>query len=202
MRQETTGRVTEDTPITITKFTANPSAGPTPLTVAFHAEAQGGLQPYSQWTFDFGDGMVVDVPNGFGQSAVDISHTYQREGQPTVQVTVWDDLHNFSTTATLVVTVTQPQVWIKVTVTPSSGKAPFKVVFDTMYGGGNLSAYVLKCDFGDGQSLTRRYQPHTAVSHEASFDHTYTKPNKYVSTVCIDDAVLNEACQKLTIIVN
>ncbi|MDE1763698.1 MAG: PKD domain-containing protein, partial [Thaumarchaeota archaeon] len=74
MKQETAGQVTKDTPITITKFSANPSAGPAPLTVAFHAEAQGGLQPYSQWTFDFGD-TVVDVPNGFGQSSVDMQYT-------------------------------------------------------------------------------------------------------------------------------
>jgi PKD repeat protein len=204
MKGETAGRGSQNSPLTITIFTATPTGGgPIPLNMKFHAEATGGLTPYSDWKIDFGDGIVQSVTNGFGLTAIDVQYTYQIAGTYTVTVIVVNNLNTESASKSLQINATTTPVVITVNTNPTSGKAPLEVTFQTTYTGGNASAYMLNVDFGDGSGFSRPFGQLSDPEYGANFNHIYSKPSTYYAKVCVYDAVLLEGCYPpITITVN
>ncbi len=84
-------------PAPVASFSANPTSGPTPLTVAFTDASTGSI---TAWTWDFGDGGT--------STAESPSHTYAAPGIYPVRLTVSGPGGSHSETKTSYITVTTP----------------------------------------------------------------------------------------------
>ena len=94
--------------MTITSFDASPQSGNAPLVVKFTASVQVGPDnlPPLQWSYDFGDGNVVeDTANENISKMSSISHTYTKPGTYSAVLTVTDQGFNNIRSQTIVITV-------------------------------------------------------------------------------------------------
>ena len=159
-----TGPVTAD-------FTASPTHGDAPLTVAFSDLSSGSP---AQWSWDFGDGTT--------STAQSPSHTYATPGTYTVTLTVTDANGN-TNTKTRTDFVIVEALAADFSATPTSGFAPLQVSFTDRSTG---LATGWRWDFGDGSTSTDRNPAHAyaaagsytvklTVTDAAGNTHTTTK---------------------------
>jgi len=151
--------------------TANPTAGPSPLTVAFDASGSTDSGAIVTYAWSFGDGTT-----GTG---VTTSHTYTLVGSFTAVVTVTDNF-GATDTASIGITVSEPlneSPAASFTATPDSGAAPLTVQFNAGASSdpdGTIASYAW--DFGDGDSATG-----------ATATHTYAMAGVYVALLTVTD---------------
>ncbi len=142
------------------EFTAAPTSGEAPLSVAFNGSASNdpdGTTLTFEW--DFGDGSTSSAP-------VNI-HTYSSQGAYIVTLTV-TDADGLSDTATTAILVTEPGNAVPVasfSADPETGFFPFDVQFDATSSydpDGTIVAY--QWDFGDGGTGSGATITHTFES--------------------------------------
>ena len=135
----------------IASFTATPTSGENPLTVAFADESLGIVDSYA---WDFGDGVTSSASNP--------SHTYTTAGTFTVTLTVSNAGGSDTTTCSACVSVTDPQPVAppvgEFTATPTSGVYPLTVAFSDL-STGEIDSW--NWDFGDGSTTTVQNPSHT-----------------------------------------
>src|SRR5215831_6596735 len=155
-----TGTITVTGPRPVAKFSASPSSGLAPLTVAFSDASTGNI---TAWTWDFGDGT--------GSTAQSPVHTYTTIGTYTVRLTAIGPGGNNTVTKTNYITVTGPRPVARFSVSPSSGQVPLAVTFSDASTGG-VTGWVWH--FGDGTSSTLQ-----------SPTHTYSTPGTYTAQLTV-----------------
>ncbi|MFA5415563.1 MAG: PKD domain-containing protein, partial [Methanoregula sp.] len=153
-----TNYITVTEPVPVANFSATPTTGTVPLTVAFMDISTGNP---TRWNWSFGDGSLV---NATEQHPV---HTYTSAGIYTVSLNTTSAGGSDTTTRTNYITVTEPAPVANFTGTPTTGTVPLTVTFtDTSTNtptGWNWS-------FGDG-SLVNATEQHPV--------HTYTSAGVY-----------------------
>jgi hypothetical protein len=164
------------------KLIPDPDTGDSPLAVNFAVVAKLSV-PIVQWQVVFGDGQQA---GGSGTPPATLDHTYKADGVYQATLVVYQSppftgtAIRFLTTAMITVgTGSEPLISLKTT--PSTGKAPVKVVYqiDT-----NLPRPVTSWQlvFGDGLSNQGTGKP----PHFAG--HTYTKPGTYQAILIVYEA--------------
>jgi PKD repeat protein len=130
-------------------FSAAPTSGFAPLTVAF-ADTSGGGE-VDTWLWSFGDGVTsaLQSPN----------HTYTAAGAYTVALAIGGPGGTDALTRTNYITVYEP-VQANFTASPRTGEAPLIVQFTDMSGG---PVATWEWSFGDGGTSTLQYPTHTYV---------------------------------------
>ena len=132
-------------------FTATPSTGKPPLTVALDASASADLDGrITKFAWAFGDGTQGE---GITQR-----HTYLSQGNFTIALTVTDDV-GVTASASMTVTSTaglRPRVPVAAfSASPARGEAPLVVEFDARMSSDEDGKIVLHAwDFGDGGRAT------------------------------------------------
>jgi len=110
----------------VTKLSASPTAGPSPLTVAFSVSATDSDGTIAARTIDFGDSTKFDFPADLGTTTT--SHTYAADGVYSATLTVKDNLGATATdSVTIVVGATElilRSLTFNVTDTGSGGEYP------------------------------------------------------------------------------
>ena len=134
-------------------FSAEPTMGNTPLTVAFTDRSTG--HPTS-WNWNFGDGKESVLPNPV--------HTYWTSGEYTVTLTATNQ-YGISDTSKVNFIHVKPPLAAKFTADPKAGKVPLLVKFTDM-SAGNPESW--DWDFGDG-----------STSDQANPVHAYTSPGAF-----------------------
>lgn len=148
------GYITVSTPKPVTAFTASPTTGDYPLTVAFRDMSAGDA--IGSYSWDFGDGTrsVIQHP----------IHTYSTAGTYTVSLTVTNPGGSDTEIKENHITVSTPAPTANFSADPISGTAPLTVSFTDQ----SENAMSWLWDFGDGSTAT-----------ELNPDHTYTTPGTY-----------------------
>lgn len=154
----------------VASFTATPTSGTAPLTVAVDASAS--TDP---------DGTIVDFDWNFGDGTTDsgatASHVYATAGSFVITLTVTDD-GGAQNGATQTITVGANQAPTAVASgSNTTGKAPLTVSFtgsDSVDADGTIVSH--SWSFGDGGS-----------SSDADTTHTYTAPGTYTATLTVTD---------------
>ena len=156
-------------------FTATPSTGAAPLTVAFADTSTGAP---TSWAWTFGDGGTSTLQSP--------SHTYAAAGTYTATLTATNATGSNSTTKTITVTSAATAPTASFTATPSSGTAPLAVSFtDTSTGSPTSWAW----DFGDGGTSTSQNPA-----------HTYAAAGTYTATLTATNATgSNSTSQTITV---
>jgi len=151
--------------------TATPTAGPSPLTVAFNASGSTDSGTIVEYGWSFGDGST-----GTGVST---SHTYTLVGSFTAVVTVTDN-YGATDTASIGITVSAPlnsSPTAAFTATPAAGAVPLTVQFNAGASSdpdGSIASYAW--DFGDGGTATG-----------ITATHTYPTAGVYVALLTVTD---------------
>jgi len=162
--------------------TAIPENGTVPLEVAFRANPQGGMPPYS-FDWAFGDGTL-----GTGVSP---AHVYSEPGNYTT--TLWiNDSAGESIEQNLTVdlpTPTDPGLAARITASLTAGAAPLTVNFTALETNGTLPPYTFAWNYGDG-----------ANGSGTSVAHTYSSPGDYNVSLQVVDRFGNTA--NCTLVVN
>ena len=135
------------------EFSADPTTGNMPLTVAFTDRSTG--YPTS-WTWNFGDGKASSDQNPV--------HVYWTSGEYTVTLTASNEYGSSDTSKAYFIHVIPP-LKAKFVADPKAGKVPLLVKFTDM-STGNPESW--DWDFGDGSTST---QPNPV--------HAYTTPGAY-----------------------
>ncbi len=154
----------------VASFTATPTSGTAPLTVAFDASASSDadLDPLT-YNWDFGD-----TNSGTGVAP---SHTYTTPGTYVVTLTVSDG--EDSATATTTITVNAPnQPPIAAFVTNAiEGTAPLAVTFDASISSDpDEDPLTYSWAFGDGNTASG-----------VTFTHTYTTAGTFTAVLTVSD---------------
>jgi PKD repeat protein len=151
-------------------FTANPTAGCPPLSVAFTNSSVPGSAPVDSVIWDFGDGNI--------STGTALSHIYTQSGNYTVSMLIVDD-NGCSSNQTF------PNAIQVNTNSPTAGftaddtvlcSAPFTVNFTNQSSGTGAINYVW--DFGDGSTSAQTNPSHT---YSASGNYTVTLTATYAS---------------------
>jgi PKD repeat protein len=143
------------TPAPVADFTATPTSGTAPLTVAFNNQSTGAANSY---LWSFGDGATSFAANP--------SHTYLAPGSYTVTLAATGPGGTDTETKTNFISVSSlPAPVANFTATPTSGTSPLNVSF-TDQSSGTISSR--QWNFGDG-----------ATSAATSPSHLYTSPGNY-----------------------
>jgi PKD repeat protein len=151
---------------------ADPVAGPPPLTVIFTGNAQGGQAPYSyHWSFGDGGSSTFRNPN----------HMFTKADIYSVVFTVTDARSDICS-ETIVIEVGQP-LTCSASGTPTSGSVPLTVSFMGSADGGQ-APYRFNWIFGDGGG--------SVVPNPM---HTYTAPGTYNAILWVTDAQ-SKTCSK------
>ncbi|WP_410507017.1 PKD domain-containing protein [Methanosarcina hadiensis] len=154
----------------VSRFSASPASGKTPLTVRFTDESTGSP---SSWRWTFGDGS-----NSIEQNPV---HTYNKSGQYTVSLTASNT--NGSNTLTklrfIAVSSVSDAPVTNFSASPASGKAPFTVRFTDQSTGSPTS---WKWTFGDGGNSTEKDAVYT-YNKSGLYSVTLTASNDNGSNV-------------------
>ena len=150
--------VTATPPAPTAGFSATPTTGTAPLTVAFTDSSSGSITSYS-WTF--GDGGTSSLQNP--------SHTYNAAGTYTASLTVTGA--GGSDTASATITVNAPAPLASFSASPTSGFAPLSVSF-TDASSGTITAWAWA--FGDG-----------GTSSASNPNHTYTSAGTYTVSLTV-----------------
>ncbi|MBN2244268.1 MAG: PKD domain-containing protein [Candidatus Aminicenantes bacterium] len=152
-------------------FTADPTAGSSPLKVSF--DASGSYDPdgtITSYDWDFGDGT-----SGKGRI---IDHTFTKTADRTVTLTVKDNEGLTDWTSTQIRITTEPVA--RFSASPKKGEPPLKVKFDASNSkpsekAGSIVKY--EWDFGDG----------SGAAFGKIMNHTYTKTGVHLVTLQITD---------------
>ncbi len=168
----------------VASFTASPSSGAAPLTVAVNAagstDSDGSITSYA---WDFGDGGTA--------TGVTAQHVYSQAGTYTIKLTVTDDDGaRGETTRTISVTGNEAPV-AELRYTAGCGLAPLQASFDASRSydfDGNLATYAW--DFGDG-----------ATGTGATVAHTYNTAGTFPVVLTVTDALGLSAQAKGTVTV-
>ncbi|MCL2862582.1 MAG: PKD domain-containing protein [Methanimicrococcus sp.] len=135
--------------IPVPNFRGDPLRGSAPLAVAF-TDLSAGARTNMTYLWDFGDGNT-------STTAGNVTHTYTREGNYTVKLTLKNDFGTVTETKTNYVYVGSGPV-ANFTASTNVGPAPLNVRFnDTSTG--NPTSWLW--DFGDGNTSTARNPTHT-----------------------------------------
>lgn len=138
-------------------FTATPTSGDVPLTVAFKDTSTGTP---STWAWDFGDGSSDVVQNP--------SHTYTAPGTYHATLTA-TNAQGKSTSTPVTVTVNGTAATASFSTDVTGGPAPLAVTFTNT--STNVTSY--SWDFGDGSAAVTAQSP----------SHSYTTPGTYTATL-------------------
>src|SRR4029079_893070 len=159
-----TASKTADTPISVSapavapvvNFSAAPSSGVAPLSVAFTNSTTGQV---TTWAWNFGDGTTSNVQSP--------THVYSAPGSYTVLLTATGPGGTASKTAATPISVSAPAVApvVNFSAAPSSGVAPLSVAF-TNSTTGQVTTWAW--NFGDG-----------TTSNVQSPTHVYSAPGSY-----------------------
>ncbi|MHC1626364.1 MAG: PKD domain-containing protein, partial [Methanoculleaceae archaeon] len=134
------------------QFTASPTSGDPPLTVAFTDQSTGTPSVYAWW-WDFGDGSDIS-------RLQNPTHTYTTPGQYDVSLTVTNG-HGENTEMKSSYISVGDVVDANFTASPTSGNPPLRVDFtDTSTGSPTSWSW----DFGDGNMSSAQNPTHTYVS--------------------------------------
>ena len=148
-------------PAPFANFSAKPTEGKAPLTVAFTDTSTGDP---TKWKWDFGDGATSTQQNP--------KHKYSKIGSYTVKLTATNAKGgNTITKADYIKVVTKPVAAFSAT--PTSGKAPLTVEF-TDESTGIPTRW--KWSFGDG-----------TISREQNPEHQYLQEGKYKVTLTVSN---------------
>ena len=148
-------------------FSADPTTGNTPLTVAFTDRSTG--HPTS-WNWNFGDGKESGLPNPV--------HTYWTSGEYTVTLTATNQ-YGISDTSKVNFIHVKPPLAAKFTADPKAGKVPLLVKFTDM-SAGNPESW--DWDFGDGSTSTQANPVHAYTSLGAFHVSLTVKSGMYRDT--------------------
>jgi len=142
-------------------FSATPTTGKAPLTVAFSDQSTGVI---STWSWDFGDGGTSTEQNP--------SHDYVAAGTYAVSLTVTGPRGSDTNTKADYITVTP---FAEFLASPTSGNAPLTVDFTDQSGGGIITSW--SWDFGDGGTSTVQNPSHTYAEGTYTVSLTATGPD-------------------------
>jgi PKD repeat protein len=160
-------------PPPVADFSATPTSGEAPLSVAFSDLSSGGP---TSWSWSFGDGGT--------STAQSPSHTYNAPGLYTVSLTVTSSAGSDTETKLDYVLVSAPPPPVaEFAGTPTDGSAPLTVAFSDLSSGAPTS---WSWSFGDG-----------ATSTEQSPTHTYSAPGLYTVSLTATNAVGSDTETKL-----
>ena len=133
-------------------FTASPTSGAAPLSVAFTDLSTPGSSPITAWAWDFGDGTTSTEQHP--------SHTYANAGSYGVSITVTTDVGTASESKADYITVNVlPEAAFSAS--PTSGIAPLEVAFTDASTPGSSPITAWVWDFGDGTTSTEQHPAHT-----------------------------------------
>lgn len=152
----------------------------TDLTVSFKGEVKDPEDKLKSSTWHFGDGVQE-------AGKEEVSHTYQRGGQYTVQLTATDDKDQTATASVTISLNQAPQAAARAQVTINDqtlpfvkavrGEVPLQVKFEGSASkdpDGQIAGY--RWDFGDG-----------STSQDPDPDHTYTDVGNYEAVLTVTD---------------
>ena len=158
----------------VASFTAKPTSGKVPLTVAFTDTSTGTP---TKWKWTFGDGKTSTVQNP--------KYKYSKTGNYTVTLTITNNKgSNMVTKTDYIVVVSKPTA--SFSASPTSGKATLTVKF-TDKSSGNPTSY--KWSFGDG-----------AISREKNPTHQYSQAGNYKITLTVSNAAGSSTVTKTNFI--
>jgi len=129
----------------VASFTASPTSGKAPLTVAFTDKSKGSP---TKWKWSFGDGTTSTQQN--------LTHKYSKVGSYTVKLTATNDKGSNTVTKTDYIKVVTKPVAV-FSAKPTSGKSPLTVSFTDKSSGIPTS---WKWSFGDGKTSTDQNPEH------------------------------------------
>ena len=145
-------------------FTASPTSGVAPLSVAFTDLSTPGASPITAWAWDFGDGATSTEQHP--------SHTYANAGSYGVSITVTTDVGTASESKADYITVNVlPEAAFSAS--PTIGIAPLEVAFTDASTPGSSPITAWVWDFGDGGSSTEQNPAHT-YSEAGTYDISLT----------------------------
>jgi len=151
----------------ISNFYADKTTGTAPLTVSFTDTSTGSP---TAWNWSFGDGSTV---NATSRHPV---HTYSSPGNYTVSLNVTNAGGSDTKTALNYIMVKMPPPVANFSATPTTGTAPFTVIFtDTSTG----SPTAWNWSFGDGSTVN------ATIRHPV---HTYSTPGNYTVSLNVTNA--------------
>ncbi|WP_052712666.1 MULTISPECIES: S8 family serine peptidase [Methanosarcina] len=158
----------------VANFSATPTSGKVPLTVAFTDTSTGTP---TKWFWNFGDGSKSYHQNP--------KHKYSKAGNYTVALTTKNTKgSNMVTKTDYIVVVSKPTAAFSAS--PTSGKAPLTVAF-TDQSSGNPTKW--KWSFGDG-----------AISREKNPEHQYSQEGKYKITLTVSNSAGGSTVKKINYI--
>jgi len=143
----------------VANFSANPTSGKAPLTVAFTDKSTGVP---TKWKWNFGDGATSSKQNPV--------YKYSKAGTYTVKLTVTNTAGSNTVTKTDYIKVIVKPV-ANFSASQISGNAPLKVTFTDKSTGSPTS---WKWNFGDGKTSTAK-----------SPTYTYSKAGKYTVSLTV-----------------
>ena len=149
-------------------ISATPMNGPAPFSPTFSVSPVGGTAPYF-YSWNFGDGQLssnLQTP----------THTYVTAADYTVTVTVTDSSGPVQS-ATRTITVSAEGMEVRITATPSVGRPPLGVSFNTLVTGGT-APFAYSWNFGDGSAGSSQKNP----------SHTYYAAGEFTATVIVRDS--------------
>ncbi|RPJ19332.1 MAG: PKD domain-containing protein, partial [Planctomycetaceae bacterium] len=156
--------ITVTTPRPVVAFTASPTYGLVPLSVAFTDKSSGII---TSWSWTFGDGATSNVQNPG-------THMYDAAGSYTAKLTVTGP--GGSNDTSMVITVTTPtptpKPVVAFTASPTAGVAPLDVAF-TDRSSGSITSW--SWTFGDGGT--------SSVQNPGI--HTYTTAGSYTASLTV-----------------
>jgi PKD repeat protein len=146
----------------VAEFSASPTTGNAPLTVAFSDQSTGGS--VTLWFWDFGDGGT--------STEQDPSHDYATAGTYTVSLTVTGPKGSDTITKVDHITVTP---FAEFSASPTTGNAPLTVAFSDQSSGGIVTSWLW--DFGDGGTSVIQNPSHTYNEGTYTVSLNVTGPN-------------------------
>lgn len=151
-------------------FTATPTEGRAPLTVAFDAsasvDADGDIVRY---VWDFGDGS-----KGSGVTA---SHVYTSADRYEARLSVFDNLGaTADSQTTITVGAPRPAPTAAFSATPTQGAAPLTVLFDASESDASDGTLSYSWDFGDG-----------GMGEGVQVQHTFAEAGTFTVTLTVTD---------------
>jgi PKD repeat protein len=179
----TTAEALVVTPLS-TEISGNATSGEAPMTVELGSNTTGGIEPYVDPRWEFGDDEEGEGAN--------VSHTYSEPGEYNVTFTVADS-GNQTASDSLIVLVTEPEVTplsTEISGNATSGEAPMTVELGSNTTGG-IEPYVdPRWEFGDDEE-----------GEGANVSHTYSEPGEYNVTFTVADSGNQTASDSLIVLV-
>ncbi|WNY23345.1 hypothetical protein MmiHf6_06520 [Methanimicrococcus hongohii] len=160
-------------------FSGQPLRGKAPLEVKFTDLSYQGIRDNLKYTWSFGDGTTS---NQIGN----VTHTYTKEGNYTVSLTISNAFGNKTETKTNYIYVGSGPI-ADFTANNTAGKTPLAVQF-TDKSGGNPTKY--SWDFGDGSKSTDKNPTHT-YNQTGTYTVSLTVSNEFGSDTKTEKSLVN-----------